>query len=418
MTDTTLRAGFMPLLDCATLVVAHELGIARSEGIALELVRETSWANIRDRVAVGHFEVAHMLAPIPIAASLGLLPLSPPMIAPMALGLGGNAVTLSCGLWREMLAVGADGSGDPARTVAALKKVVKSRSAIGLMPLTFAVVFPFSSHNYKLRYWLAAGGIHPDRDVRLIVVPPPFMVDALREGVIDGFCVGEPWNSLAAAAEVGVIATTTAAIWGLSPEKVLGMRTDWAARNPELLNALVRAVHAASVWCGAPENRAELARMLSRPAYLDLPSDLLAGGLGGRLAIGGRSDALPSENFLVFDRAAATFPWVSHALWFFSQMVRWNHAPASPEGTKAARNAYRPDLYRAALAGLDVAIPSVDAKAEGALPEATEAGFARGRLTFGPGGFFDGRAFDPDRLDAYINGFDIRADQEVTNILQ
>ncbi|MET4701800.1 ABC-type nitrate/sulfonate/bicarbonate transport system substrate-binding protein [Constrictibacter sp. MBR-5] len=409
MAKTTVRAGFIPLLDCATLAVACECGFAKGEGIELELIRETSWANIRDRVAVGHFDVAHMLAPIPIAAALGLLPLSPPMVAPMALGLGGNAVTVSRALWREMAAAGADGSGDPARTLAALKAVVEARSAIRLAPLTLAVVFPFSAHNYKLRYWLATGGIHPDRDVRLTVVPPPFMVDALREGVIDGFCVGEPWSSVAADAEVGVVATTSAAIWRLSPEKVLGMRADWASRHPETLAALIRAIHRAAEWCGAPENRSDLAHLLSAPAYLDRPPAILEAGLAGRLPIGGAASS-SNDSFLVFSRSAATFPWTSHALWFFSQMVRWGHAPAAPEAVSAARTAYRPDIYRAALAGMDVAIPSVNAKVEGALAEPTDAGSAKGRLTLGPDGFFDGRAFDPDHLEAYIDGFELRTE--------
>ncbi|MFN4090518.1 MAG: CmpA/NrtA family ABC transporter substrate-binding protein [Alphaproteobacteria bacterium] len=409
MSTATVRAGFIPLLDCATLVVAHEHGFARAEGIALDLIRETSWSNVRDRVAVGHFDVAHMLAPIPIAAALGLLPLSPPMLAPMALGLGGNAVTVAPGLWRRMSDAGADASGEPARAVAALKRVVEARRCRGEPPLTFAVVFPFSAHNYKLRYWLASGGIHPDRDVRLTVVPPPFMVDALREGVIDGFCVGEPWSSLAAHAGIGVIATTSAAIWRLSPEKVLGMRASWAERHPELVSGLVRALHRASLWCDEPANRKELARLLAGPDYLGQPAEILARGLAGCLPTGG-GEGVPNDGFLVFARSAATFPWASHALWFYTQMVRWEHVPRSPAALQTARRAYRPDLYRAALVASDLPLPSVDGKVEGALAAPTDAGTATGRLTLGPDGFFDGLAFDPDRVDAYIDGFAIRAD--------
>jgi two-component system, oxyanion-binding sensor len=198
-----ITAGFVPLTDSLLLVAAVEKGFAAAEGVELTLVKESSWANIRDRVAVGQFDVAHMLAPMPIAASLGLSPIDAPVIAPMALGLGGNAVTVSLALWEQMRAAGApdDLAAGPVGT--ALAKVVGA----GGPKLRFAVVHPHSSHNYELRYWLAASGIDPERDVEIVVLPPPFMPDALRAGRVDGYCVGEPWNSVAASAGVGRIAT-------------------------------------------------------------------------------------------------------------------------------------------------------------------------------------------------------------------
>jgi NitT/TauT family transport system ATP-binding protein len=404
-----VRAGFIPLLDCAILVAAAEKGFAASEGIRLRLVRETSWANIRDRVAIGHFDVAHMLAPMPIASSLGIGHLTVAMIAPLALGLGGNAITVSSRLWRAMAAAGATGDGDPRSTGAALRSIVAERAALGLPPLAFGMVYPFSCHNYELRYWLAASGIHPDRDVRLAVIPPPFMVDALTTGHVDGFCVGEPWNSLAVEAGVGVIVTTKAQIWRLSPEKVLGLRADWAERHPDRLAALIRALWRAAAWCDEPANHAELAYILAQPAYLDCPVAVLRRGLAGRLVLPAET-ATPIADFLVFSRKAATFPWTSHALWLFAQMVRWGQVAPGAAAAATARATYRPDLYRAALRGLEVPMPTANAKVEGALPAATPVGSTNGRLILGPDGLFDNVRFDPDRLDDYIAGFDLRTE--------
>ncbi|HUG61421.1 MAG TPA: ABC transporter substrate-binding protein, partial [Methylomirabilota bacterium] len=216
-----VRAGFLPLLDAAILVAAHERGFAEAEGIALTLVRDTSWANIRDRMAVGHFDVAHMLAPMPIAARLGLLPMPLDVVAPMALGLGGNAVTVSESLARTMVEQGWSPGLDAEAAGRAVAAAVRSRAGRGLGRLTIAVVHPYSGHNYDLRYWLAASGVHPDRDVDIVVLPPPSMPEALASGRLDAFCVGEPWNSVAVDAGVGVIVTSKASIWRSSPEKVL-----------------------------------------------------------------------------------------------------------------------------------------------------------------------------------------------------
>lgn len=404
-----IRAGFIPLLDCAIMVAAEELGFAAQEGIRLELIRETSWANIRDRLAIRHFDVAHMLAPLPIAASLGIGHLTVPMIVPMALNLGGNAVTVSNALWQAMQDAGAVAQGDPAINGPALARVVAARRQAGADPLTFGMVFPFSCHNYELRYWLAACGVHPDRDVRLVVIPPPFMVDALAAGQIDGFCVGDPWNSLAVAAGVGAIATTKAALWHNSPEKVLGMRADWAEKHPERVNALLRALHRASLWCDTPANHGDLATMLADARYLDRPREVLLRGLTGRLElVPGQQTAIP--DFLVYAAKAATFPWVSHALWLYSQMVRWGQTAHSMAAVQVAQRTYRPDLYRAALRDLDVAMPSANAKVEGALAAARPVASSTGKLVLGPDGFFDGASFDPALLDEYIAGFRMRAD--------
>jgi len=371
-----LVIGFIPLLDCASLVIAAERGFAAEEGLDLRLVRETSWANIRDRVIVGHFDAAHMLAPMAIASTLGIGHVKCPFIAPISLGLGGNAITVSLPLWEEMTLQGAVAGDSVLRQGAALKRVVAARERAKLEPLTFGMVYPFSCHNYQLRYWLAAAGIDPDRDVRLAVIPPPFLADALRIGQIDGFCVGEPWNSVAVDAGVGTIVTPTTALWPLSPEKVLGFRAEWAPRYPKQLSGLLRAVYRAALWTERPENHAQVAKLLAAPGYVGVSAELLHRALTGRLALQPGADPTSLPDFFVPAAHAATFPWISHAMWIYEQMVRWRQVEFLPEYAAAARATYRPDLYRAALTQLDADIPRKDLKSER---------------------FFDGQTFDPRR---------------------
>jgi ABC-type nitrate/sulfonate/bicarbonate transport system substrate-binding protein len=401
MSDHQIIAGFMPLLDSAVLVAAKEKGFAAAEGIDLSLVRETSWANIRDRLAVGHFQVAHSLAPMPIAANLGLTPLAIPTIAPMALGLGGNAVTVSNALWARMAAHGAGPDFDPGIAGRALKQVVIERATRSEPSLRFAVVHPYSGHNYELRYWLAACGIDPARDVEIVIVPPPLMADALEAGSIHGYCVGEPWSTAASLLGRGRIATVKAAIWRSSPEKVLSAGAQWAAGNADALGALLRALGRSAQWCGEAANRGELAQILSGKAYLARPPEWMLLGLSGELDAGGGDIRRVDDFFLPFAKAA-TFPWKSHALWFYSQMVRWGQVAHTPASAAIARETYRPDLYRAALKPLGVALPVANAKVEGALLSPTPVGSAGASLTLGPDGFFDGGSFDPDQLDSYI----------------
>jgi ABC-type nitrate/sulfonate/bicarbonate transport system substrate-binding protein len=388
VTHANIIVGFIPLLDCAPLVAAVEKGFAEEEGLDLTLMRETSWANIRDRVIVGHFDAAHMLGPMAVASSLGIGHLQVPIVAPFSLGLGGNAITVANELWDRMAAAGAQLGADPATQGAALREIVARRERLQQQPLTFAMVYPFSCHNYELRYWLAAAGIDPDRDVRLIVLPPPLLVDALREGQVDGFCVGEPWNSLAVSAGVGRIVAATSAIWRLSPEKVLGCRLDWTQRYPERVSALVRALYRAAQWCESPHNHNELAHLLAEPRYVGAPAEILLRGLTNKIALGPGDPPRDIPDFYVPARHVATFPWRSHAVWFYSQMVRWRQIEFDPAHVALVEATYRPDLYRAALAPLRVELPSADSKIEGGPTSAA--------------GFFDNRIFDPKDLRAYL----------------
>lgn len=398
----SVTAGFLPLLDSAILAAAREKGFAETEGVELALVRENSWATIRDRLAVGHFNVAHMLAPMPIACNLGLTPLAAETIAPLALGLGGNAVTVSLEVWSVMRSHGAPVDFAPLAVGRALAAVISDRRRAGKEPLRFAVVHPHSGHNYELRYWLAACGVDPDSEIEIVIVPPTLMADALGAGRIDGYCVGEPWNTAAVAKGVGRIVTTKAAIWKSSPEKVLGVAAGWAAKDPEALSALLRALYRAAEWCGKPSNHGELARLLSSSAYVDCPADWLLPALSGSIDAGA-GETVEVADFFLPHAKAATFPWKSHALWFYSQMVRWRQVPASEGNEAIARGTYRPDLYRAALRELGVALPGANSKVEGALRVETPVGSAGASLTLGPDGFFDGAVFDPEQVASYLH---------------
>lgn len=398
MTTTyDITAGFLPLVDSALLVVAREKRFAEAYGINLTLVGERSWATIRDRLTVGHFEVAHILAPMPIACNLGLMAPAPRMIVPMALGLGGNAVTVSGGLWRKMADHGATDPLDARGSGTALEQVIAGRSG---EKLRFGIVHPYSAHNYELRYWLSGSGIDPDRRIEITTLPPSDMGDALRSGVIDGYCVGEPWNTFGVLKHGAHLATVKAAIWKSSPEKVLGVNSRWAESHPEVLAALLRALYEASLWCADAANHEELALLLSAPSYIDSPPELLRPSITGALETG-PGETRTVDDFFVPNAKAATFPWKSHALWFYTQMVRWGHVGHTGVHQKIAGDTYRPDIYRDALKTIGVPMPAASSKVEGALHRATPVG-SSGTLTLGPDGFFDGNLFDPDRIDAYI----------------
>ena len=396
-----LSIGFVPLLDSAIVLAAEAKGFFIEEGLRVRLTRETSWSAIRDRLAVGSLQAAHVLAPMPIAANLGLFPLAPKLVAPIALGLGGNAVTVSAALGAAMEAEGDESDLDPAKAGAALKRVIAVRMAEGLPPLRFGVVYVFSGHNLELRYWLAANGIDPDRDIEIVVLPPPFMPDAVEAGRIDGYCAGEPWNTIAARRGAARIVTVKAKIWRSSPEKVLALPADFVEANEETVAALLRGLYRASQWAAAPENHPELAAILAEPGHLDVDRAMLEPLFSGTLAISEKAQTTV-EDFFLTSAKAATFPWQSHALWFYSQIVRWGLCDHSAENAEIAKMSYRPDIYRRALQPLHTPLPGASLKVEGALKAPTPVGASAGGLILGPDGFFDGQTFDPDQVGAYI----------------
>ncbi len=359
-----LRIGVTPLTDSAPIVAAHECGFFAGEGLHVELSREPSWANIRDKLAAGALDAAHVLAPLPIAATLGVGPLQEPMGTALSLGLGGNAITASLALHREMEAVAPEAMAAPATRGRALARVVAKRLAAGARRLRLATVFPVSMHAYELRQWLASAGVVPDRDVSLFVVPPPRMVAELEAGTIDGFCVGEPWSSVAVQRGSGAIVLAMHDLWSQAPEKVLGVTLAWAARHPRTHRALLRALLRAGAWCDEPEHRVELARLLSEGGYIEAPVEALLPSLTGRLEVapGGAVRSLP--DFHVFHRFAATFPWRSHAAWMVAQMLRWGQLEKAVDVRAIAAAVYWTELHREVAAEVGIPRPAVDEKVE------------------------------------------------------
>lgn len=370
LADLTL--GFIPLTDCAPLVVAKAQGFFAEEGLEVALSREASWATIRDKVAFGALDGAHMLAPMALAP-MGLEGGS--MLAPLALNQNGSAITVSTRLAAMMSEADPGALAAPLVTAQALATVVALRRGQGAPPLTFAVVFPHSMHNYFLRYWLAQAGIDPDRDVRLVVTPPPRMVEHLRSGEIDGFCVGAPWNAAAVDEGLGESLIKASQFWPGGPDKVFGVTAAWAASHGDELRAALRALIRAAAWADEPGNHAELVALLSRPDHVGVEPEIVA-------------RALKSE--IVFHRDAAGLPRREHALWFLSQMVRWGQVGPDLDLAAVADRVYRPDLFREAALSLGPVVEPAQVFADAAPA---------------PSALFDGALFDPADARGYAASF-------------
>jgi len=239
---TTLKFGIIPLTDCAPIVIAREKGFFKKHGLDVEVSKEASWANIRDKVSLGELDGAHMLAGMPLAATLGVGANQQETVTAFSMDLNGNGITVSNELYERMLAADPAAMQGRPTSALALKKVIDEDKKAGREPMTFAMVFPVSTHNYEIRYWMASAGIDPDQDVRLIVIPPPQMVANLQSKNIVGYCVGEPWNQRAVEMGIGRSIITNYEIWNNNPEKVFGVTREWADKNPNTHKAAVRAL--------------------------------------------------------------------------------------------------------------------------------------------------------------------------------
>ena len=405
---TRLTLGFVPLTDCAPLAIAKEKGWFAKYGLDVELSKETSWANVRDKVAIGILDGAQMLAPMPIASTLGVGPVEKPTVTALSLDLNGNAITVSQALFEQMLALDPVGMTRRPCGAGPLRQVIAERAARGEPPLTFAVVFPISTHAYQVRYWMGAAGIDPDRDVRLLVVPPPQMVSQLKAGHIDGFCVGEPWSQAAVAQGLGRVLITSYELWNNGPEKVLGVNHEWAEQYPNTHRALLMALLEAARWLDAHENRPEVVDILSGPAYVNAPREVLGMSMTGTFRYAPGEDPVVMPDFNCFFRFAATFPWRSHAEWFITQMLRWGHIEEPIDIVAKAARVYRPDLYREAAQALGLAVPSIDRKPEGGHGRGWTLTEATLPLAMGPDRFFDGMTFDPYDPIVYVGGFPVQ----------
>ena len=400
---TPINIAFLGLTDAAVLVAAKEQGFAQAEGIALNLLKDTSWATLRDRLVYGQVQAAHMLAPLAVAVTLGLSQQPCALAAPFKLNVNGNLLVMTPGFAAALEPNAAARLNDPLATAHDVA------NAIGLhhrKPI-IGVVHRFSSHALILRYFLASAGIEPDRDVVLRVLPPSMMVEAMLVGEIDGFTAGEPWGSAAIEAGLAEAVAASERLWQRGVEKVLTFRADWMESNPDTVDALLRALAKAALWCDDPTNHAVLADLLARPAYVDQPADLIQRALAGSIVV--RQDEPPVNvpEFLMFAREATPFPWRSQALWIYSQLLRWHMAEPDDDMQARAAAVFRPDIYRRALAQGDMPMPGASMKVEGSLAAPLQIGAPRGAITLGPDRFFDGRAFDPDRIEDYVAGFEL-----------
>jgi two-component system, oxyanion-binding sensor len=330
-----IRLGYVPLTDAAPVIAAAELGFARAEGLEIELAREPSWATLRDRLALGHLDAAHMLAPLAIASALGLSGPRADLAVPMNLSFNGNAVTLSNALWQAMSPEAID-VGTVARAFA---RIARERTRAG-RSLTLGTVHPFSCHSYQLRLFAEMGGLDLRGHVRLVVIPPPQTVDALARGIVDGFCVGAPWNGAALAAGLGQIAALGCEIVPNCPEKVLAV----PASEAEYVPALVRAVARAGRWCAEPAHHAEVASLLAERGGLAPHADLVRAALEGAVASDAAGRRRVNPDYVLMN-AAVQPPRASDARWLVSQMAASGQIEEAAGLADAAAALYRGDIF-------------------------------------------------------------------------
>jgi two-component system, oxyanion-binding sensor len=356
-----LQLGYLRLTDSAPLIMAQELGLYARYGLDVVLRREVSWANVRDKLMTGDLDAAQMLAPLPLAASAGGAGLCADMITGLALSLNGNAITTGPAVASAIAARGGDASISAASTADAIGRYIRENR--GAPPLTFASTHSLSCHTLLLRLWLQAGGVDPDRDVRIIVLPPEQMVDNLARGDIDGFCVGEPWNSIAVQYGVGSVQATGYHIWNNGIEKVLAVTRDWHQRNPATHLRLRLALMEACEWLAQSGNREQAALVLSAPAYLDTPAEHLLPSLTGNFVFAKGEAPVDLPHFHVFGRFQAGFPWRSTGEWLLQQTGTCIGVPLVEEQIKSlVQQTYRTDLYREAARYLELPSPSGDYK--------------------------------------------------------
>ncbi|MEM6588396.1 MAG: ABC transporter substrate-binding protein [Pseudomonadota bacterium] len=383
-----LNIGFIPLVDAAPLIAASQMGFDEQEGLRLTLDRSPSWSTLRDKLCFGHLDAAHMLAPVPVAASLGIGGVSTPLHALSVLSVNGNVIGVSREIGQKMRAAGHGFSFDDAGEAGkALIASIEDTLRIG-------VPFPFSMHAELVYYWLTALGLQAPQNVSVHTVPPPMMADALKAGEIDAFCVGEPWGSSSVEAGVADLLLPCSAIWAFAPEKVLAVREGWINDNTDLSRRLIRSVWRASRWLADPSSLGLATELLSRKEYLNLPPEIVECALIGRFTISNRGDIRRSVGFVDFFSGVAGFPWRSQAEWIGRQMAS-RFGLDRDAAAKSAQATFRSDIYRDALKDVAHDLPSASSKVEGSVSEPLAVGSVGGRLILPRDAFFDGRIFEP-----------------------
>ena len=412
-----LKFGFIKLTDMAPLAIAYEKGYFEDEGLYVTLEAQANWKVLLDRVIDGELDGAHMLAGQPLGATIGF-GTKADVITAFSMDLNGNGITVSNSIWEQMKKNIPHEDGKPVHPIKAdyLKPVVDQFKNEG-KPFKMGMVFPVSTHNYELRYWLAAGGIHPgyyaphkgdtsgtiNADALLSVTPPPQMPATLEAGTIYGYCVGEPWNQQAVFKGIGVPVITDYEIWKDNPEKVFGVSKTWAEKNPNTHKAVVKALIRAAMWLdqGGLENRKEASKIMSRPEYVGADYEVIANSMTGTFEYE-KGDKRSLPDFNVFFRYNATFPYYSDAVWYLTQMRRWGQISEHKSDDwymDMAKKVYRPDIYAEAAKEL---IAEGKAKASDFPAFDKETGFRPPQSEF-----IDNVTFDGSKPNEYLKKFEI-----------
>ena len=372
-----VRFGIIALTDCSSIVIAHEKGFFKKYGINSTINKGANWAAIRDSLSNGDIQATHMLTGMPLASTMGLLG-SPkkPMIIPWIINRNGQSITLK-----------KDFAGKVAADPKALKPFVDEAKA-KQTPMTFAMTFPPGTHAMWTRYYLGAGGINPDKDVALIVIPPPQMVANMKLGKMDGFCVGEPWNARTIDEGIGFTSLNTQDIWQDHPEKVCAFTAEFAEKNPKTVKAVIKALHEASVWLDKMENRPEQAEIVSRPTYINCPKEIILGRMQGNYDFGDGRKKKEDKHYMIFHDRNCNYPQPKYAIWWLTQFRRWGMVDGAPDYEAVAKQVMRPDIYEEAM---------------------KELGCAHGGANMDKETLFDGVVFDPTKPEEYAKGFAVHS---------
>ncbi|MBD2577336.1 CmpA/NrtA family ABC transporter substrate-binding protein [Oscillatoria sp. FACHB-1406] len=378
----TAKLGFIALTDAAPLIIAKEKGFFNEFGMTdVEVLKQASWPVTRDNLELGSsgggIDGAHILSPMPYLMTAGKITKQPvPMQILARLNVNGQAISVSKTYLDKKVALDSKG----------LKEALKGKA-----DATAAITFPGGTHDLWMRYWLAAGGVDPTKDIKVIPIPPPQMVANMKSGTMDTFCVGEPWNAQLVNQKQGYTALVTGELWKNHPEKAFTMRKDWVEKNPKAAVALLKGIMKAQQWCEKAENKEEMCKIIAKDQWLKVPVEDIIGRSKGEIDYGdGRKETKP-DIAMKFWADNASFPYKSHDLWFVTEDIRWGYLPADTDAKKLVDEVNRSDLWKEAAKALGVAeaeIPSSDSR--------------------GVEEFFDGTKFDPENPKAYLDGLKIK----------
>ncbi|ABC94342.1 nitrate ABC transporter, substrate binding protein (plasmid) [Rhizobium etli CFN 42] len=384
-----VKLGFIALTDSAPLIIAKEKGFFDKHGLPeTDVAKQASWGATRDNLVLGGaangIDGAHILSPLPYLMQTGKVTQNNKPV-PMAILARLNLDSQGISVAKEYAETGVQ------LDASKLKAAFEKKKAEG-KEVKAAMTFPGGTHDLWIRYWLAAGGIDPNKDVSTIVVPPPQMVANMKVGNMDVFCVGEPWNEQLVNQGIGFTAATTGELWKGHPEKALGMRADWIEKNPNAAKALLMAVMEAQQWCESMDNKSEMAEILGKRQWFNVPTKDVLGRLKGDINYGNGREAKATDLYMKFWKDGASYPFKSHDTWFMTENVRWGNLPGTTDIKALVNQVNREDIWREAAKDLGVAAADIPASS------------SRGKETF-----FDGKVFDPENPSAYLDSLSIKA---------